>query len=116
MTTITKQFLSGSSSGKGVKVSATAISSGDTVHTPDATAKDEVWLYAQNTSASDVKLTLGWGGSTDPDHVIEHTIKAEDGLYLVTPGLPITGAANAVKAAAATANVIVLYGYVNRIA
>jgi len=116
MSSITKQFLSGSSSGKGVKVSATAIAGGDTVHTPDASAKDEVWLYAQNTSAADIKLTIGWGGTTEPDHVIEHVIKAEDGLYLVAPGLPITGAGNVIKAAAATADVIVLYGYVNRIA
>jgi hypothetical protein len=115
MTAISKQFLSGSNNGKGIKVSATALGSGDTVHTPDASAKDEVWIYAQNTSTADVKLTIGFGGTTDPDNVIEHTVKGEDGLYLVVPGLPITGAANAVKAAAAAANVVVLYGYVNRI-
>jgi hypothetical protein len=115
MATITKQFLSGSSSGKGIKVTATAIGSGDMVHTPDATAKDELWLYAQNTSGSDVKLSVGFGGTTDPDNIIEHTIKGEDGLYLVVPGLPISGESNVIKAAAATANVIVLYGYVNRI-
>lgn len=115
MTTIAKEFLSGSSNGKGIKVTATAIGSGVTVHTPDATAKDEVWIWAQNTSGADVKLTIGFGGTTDPDHLIEHTIKAEDGLYLVVPGLPITGASNVVRAAAGTADVIVLYGFVNRI-
>ncbi len=115
MTTITKQFLSGSSNGKGIKVSATAIGSGDTVHTPDSSAKDELWIYAQNASSSDVKLTLGFGGTTDPDNIIEHTIKGKDGLYLVVPGLPICGESNVVKAASATTNVIILYGYVNRI-
>lgn len=115
MTTIAKEFLSGSSNGKGIKIAATAIGSGDTVHTPDASAKDEVWVYAQNTSASDVKLTLGWGGTTDPDHLIEFTVKAEDGLYLVIPGLVISDSSNIIKAAAATTNVVVLYGYVNRI-
>ncbi|MDX2143024.1 MAG: hypothetical protein SFV19_06695 [Rhodospirillaceae bacterium] len=115
MTTIVKQFLSGSSNGKGIKIAATAIASGDTVHTPDGAAKDEVWLHAQNTSAADVKLTVGWGGTTDPDNLIEHTIKAEDGLYLVVPGLPITGASNVIKASASAANMLVIYGYVNRI-
>jgi len=117
--TITKTKLSGSTDGRAIKVAATA-TAGDTIHTGSGTATtyDEVWIYAQNTSASDVKLTLEWGGTTAPDDLIELTITAEAGLTLVAPGLLIKGNASPliVKAFAATTNVITLHGYVNQIA
>ena len=119
MATFTKQILSGSTDGRAIKVVATA-SSGTTIHTgPTATATiDEVWLYAQNTDTTARKLTIQWGGTTSPDDEIELTIPAESGLTLVAPGLLIKGNATAlvVRAFAATANVITIHGYVNRIA
>jgi hypothetical protein len=74
-------------------------------------------LYAVNTSASDVKLTIEWGGVASPDDLIEYTVKAENGLYLIVAGNLIKGNATplVVRAFAATANVIVMHGYVNRI-
>jgi hypothetical protein len=119
MATFTKQVLSGSTDGKAIKVAATSIASGTTIHTGSTTTStiDEVWLYAVNTSTSNVKLTIGWGGTTDPDDTIELTVLAEAGLVTVIPGLPIKGNATAlvVRAAAATANVITILGFVNRI-
>jgi len=116
--TITKLKLSGSTDGRAIKVAATA-TAGDTIHTGSGTATtyDEVWIYAQNTSGSDVKLTLEWGGTTAPDDLIELTITAEAGLTLVAPGLLIKGNASPliVKAFAGTTNVITLHGYVNQI-
>lgn len=104
--------------GLGVKVAATA-TAGTAIHTASSTATtiDEVWLYAVNTSASSVKLTIEWGETTAPDGNIELTIAAESGLVLVTPGLVMQGNATAkvIRAFAATANVIVIHGYVNRI-
>lgn len=118
MATFSKQILSGSTDGKAIKVAATA-SSGTTIHTGSTTTTtlDEVWLYAVNSSASDVKLTIQWGGTTSPDDDIEYTVKAENGLYLIVPGLILKGNATAlvVRAFAATANVICISGYVNRI-
>ena len=118
MATFTKQILSGSTDGKAIKVAATA-TAGTTIHTGSSTATtlDEVWVYAVNTSASDVKLTIEWGGTTSPDDHIEYTVKAENGLYLIIPGLILKGNATplVVRAFAATANVITLSGYVNRI-
>ena len=118
MATFTKQILSGSTDGKAIKVAATA-TAGTTIHTGSSTATtlDEVWVYAVNTSASDVKLTIEWGGTTSPDDLIEFTVKAENGLYLIIPGLILKGNATplVVRAFAATANVITLSGYVNRI-
>ncbi len=119
MATFTKTKLSASTDGRAIKVAATA-TAGDTIHTGSGTATtyDEIWIYAQNTSASDVKLTLEWGGTTAPDDLIELTITAEAGLTLVAPGLLIKGNASPliVKAFAATTNVITLHGYVNQIA
>jgi hypothetical protein len=77
-----------------------------------------VWLYVVNTSASAVKLTIEWGEATAPDGNIELTVQPETGLTLIVPGLPLQGNATAlvVKAFAATANVLVIHGYVNEIA
>ena len=118
MATFTKKILSGSTDGKAVKVAATA-TAGTTIHTGSATATtiDEVWIYAQNNHTSDVALRLGFGGVTDPDDIIEFTVKTKAGLYLIVPGLVLKGNATAltIKASAGTANVISLSGYVNRI-
>lgn len=115
MATFTKVRLSGSTDGKAVKVAATA-TAGTTIHTAHATALDEIWLYAHNSSAAAVKLTLEFGGTAAPDDHIEINIGAEGtGLVLVSPGLLLTNSL-VVRAFAATANVITLTGYVNRIA
>jgi hypothetical protein len=118
MATFSKSIFSGSTDGKGIKVAATA-TAGTLIHTgPTATTSlYEVWLYAVNSSASDVKLTIEWGEATAPDGNIEYTVKAENGLYLIVPGLLIKGNATAltVRAFAATTNVIVVHGYVNKI-
>lgn len=113
MATFSKQLLSGSTDGKAIKVVQTA-TAGTTVHTAHATALDEIWLYAVNSSASSVKLTIEWGQADAPDGNIELTIASESGLTLVTPGLLLQNSL-VVKAFAATANVILLHGYVNRI-
>ena len=121
MATFTKKTLEpagATGTGLGIKVAATA-TAGTAIHTASATPAtiDEVWLYAVNSSTSAVKLTLEWGEATAPDGNIEQTIPAESGLYLIAPGLLLQGNATAkvVKAFAATANVIVIHGYVNRI-
>ena len=120
MATYSKQILSSSTDGRALKVVATAIGSTPTlIHTGSSasTTFDEVWIYAQNNHTSDVALRIGFGGVTDPDDIIEYTVKTKGGLYLVIPGLILKGNATplTVKAAAGTANVISLSGYVNRI-
>jgi hypothetical protein len=118
MATYSKVKLSGSTDGRGVKVAATA-SPGTTIHTGSTTAStyDEVWLYAVNTSASSVKLTIQWGGTTSPDDLLELTVLPEAGLVTVVPGLVIKGNATplVVRAFAATADVVVVHGFVNQI-
>lgn len=117
MASYSKQLLSGSTNGKGIKVAATA-TAGTTIHTAVAgtSSIDEIWLYANNTSASAVKLTLEWGEATAPDGNIEISIPAEGaGMVLIAPGILLQNGL-VVKAFAATANVINIFGYVNRIA
>lgn len=106
------QFLSGSTNGRGIKVGATA-TPGTTVHAADATAKDYVTVYAFNSSASAVKLSMEWGGVTDPDDLIEMTIQP-DTLTLVVPKLPLSNSLSA-AAFAGTTDVIVLFGSVDRV-
>ena len=118
MATFTKKKLSGSTDGLAIKVTGTATGSTVTVHTAVAGTTagvfDEIWLYANNTSTSAVKLTLEWGTATAADGNIELTIAAEAGLVLVVPGLILQNA-KVVKAFAATADVILLSGFVNAI-
>lgn len=113
MATYTKLLLSGSTSGRPIKVVQTA-TAGTLIHTAHASALDELFLYCQNTDTSDRKLTLEWGGVTSPDDLIEQTIPAESGLILVAPGLLISGGL-IVRAFAASANVLTITGYCNRI-
>lgn len=115
MATFSKRILSGSTDGKAIKVVQTA-TAGTTIHTAVSGTSDldEIWLYAVNSSASAVKLTLEWGQADAPDGNIELSVVAESGLVLVVPGLLLQNSL-VLKAFAATANVILLHGYVNRI-
>lgn len=119
MATFSKLVLSGSTDGRAIKVAATG-TPGTTIHTGSSTATtyDEVWLYAMNTDTTARKLTVEWGGTTSPDDLFEVTIQPEAGLVLLVPGLVIKGNASAalvVKAFCASANVVTISGYVNRI-
>jgi hypothetical protein len=118
MATFSKIALSGSTDGRLIKVVQTA-TAGTTIHTGSATATtfDELWLYAVNSDTTDRKLTIEWGGVSAPDDLIEQTITAESGLVLVVAGLVIKGNATplVVRAFCASANVVMIGGYVNRI-
>jgi len=113
MATYSKIQLSGGTTGKNIKVAATA-TAGTLIHTAHATSIDEIWLWCVNSDSTDRKLTIEFGGVTAPDDLIEVTIPAEDGLYLVVPGLTLTNSL-VVRAFAATANVLSINGFVNRI-
>ncbi len=111
-----KRSLSASTDGRGIKIGATA-TPGTLIHTAlDSAAVnewDEITLRAVNTSASPVKLTIEWGGAISPDDLIELTIPTESGFTDVIPGHVLQNGAE-VRAFAATADVIVIHGYVNR--
>lgn len=115
MATYSKTNLSGSTNGRPIKVAATS-TPGTTIHTAVAgtSAWDEVWLYVANSAASSVALTIEWGGTSDPDDLIEVTIPPQQGLVLVAPGLILQNEL-VIKAFAGTANVLTIHGFVNGI-
>lgn len=115
MATYDKVLLSGSTNGRNVKVVATA-TPGTLIHTAvsGTTKADEISLYAVNSDTTARKLTIEFGGTTSPDDTIEVTIPAESGLMLIIPGLLLQNGL-IVRAFAATANVVLLNGWVNRI-
>ena len=115
MSTFTKVALTGAANGLPIKVVATA-SAGTTIHTAIAgtSSFDEIWLWATNTTASDILMTMQWGGTTSPDDDILYTVTARDGLKAIAPGLILQNSL-VVKVYAAASNVIQIYGFVNRI-
>ena len=118
--TFTKAILSGSTSGKGVQVVATA-TAGTLIHTAvaGAVSLDEIWLYAVNTHSSAVTLTIEFGGVSVTKDIIQQSIAATpSGLVLVCAGLVVQGNATAkvIRAFAGTASKIEIFGFVNRIA
>jgi hypothetical protein len=115
MATYSKKLLSGSVDGKQIVIANTA-TAGTLIHTciSGTTNIDEVWIYAVNSSATAVKLTIEYGGVTANSDHIESTIPAEAGLTLVVPGLPMNNS-SVIRGFAGTANVINISGYVNRI-
>ena len=119
MATYTKVILSGSTQGQPITVVQTA-STGTTIHATgtSATIIDEVWLYANNTSTSPVLLTVQFGGTGSVQHAKPITLATQSGDVLVVAGLPLIGDGSAgltVAAFAATASVITISGYINRI-
>lgn len=113
MATFSKVVFSGGTSGADILVAATA-TAGTLIHTAHATALDEIWLFAQNNTTADVVLTIEFGGVSSPKDLVIVTIPFKSGLVSVIPGICLTGSL-VVRAFAATASVISIAGYVNRI-
>ena len=117
MATITKQLLSGSTQGTGIKLTDTSTSgntdAGYLIHTAvsGTTDIDEIWIYACNTNTSAEVLTIEFGG-VDVDDNIKVSINPDE-TVLVVPGLPLQNGL-LVKGFATVANKINVFGYVNR--
>lgn len=118
MATISKLTLSGSTNGRGIKVTtASPIDGSDTtIHTAvtGTTDTDLITLFAYNSDTVARDLHWGWGGTTLPDDGNITPIPAQAGLVLVCADLPLRNSLVVVMSASA-ANVITVYGYVNRI-
>jgi hypothetical protein len=108
-----KRLLSGSTDGKGIKLSATS-TPGTLLHTAVAgtSALDEIWLWIINSHTENVIVTVEFGGTSSPDNTIQFTVLRQDGLKLILPGLLLQNG-QAVRAFASTANVLVAYGHIN---
>jgi hypothetical protein len=115
MATYSKRNLSASTNGKNIKIAATA-TPGTLLHTAVSGIldQDEVWLYAANLHTANLELTLELGGVAAPDDQVKFSVPFKSGLYLVVPGFVFNNGL-AIRAFAASANLIVVTGWVNRI-
>ena len=112
----TREPLSGSTNGRGIKVTGTNSAGAITVHTAQSgtTNVDVVTLYAYNSDSVDRLLTLEWGGTTAPDDNIAVVIPAKGaGLTPVVIDLIIQNSL-VIEAFAETANVIIIFGFINK--
>lgn len=116
--TMSKIPLSGSTNGRGIKVTTVAPIDGTdtTIHTAvtGTTDTDYITLFAYNDDTVAHTLHLGWGGTTDPDDLIILDLPPRQGLVLVVAELPLRNAL-VVVASADVANVVVIHGHVTRI-
>ena len=117
MATYSKILLSGSTNGKGIKVAGTAIGSATTIHTAASGTGfiDLLDLWAVNSDTVPHKLTLAWGGTTNPDNAIEIFLAPESGLVPVAIKLPIQNSL-VVGAFTDVTNMVVIYGTASHIA
>jgi hypothetical protein len=108
----TREPLSGSTHGRGIKVAATA-TAGTLIHTGQAstTLSDVVTLYATNTDTVTRRLTLEWGGVTAVDDHLIFDLPPKTVVPIV-PDLIIRNSL-VVRAFADTANVVTIHGFVN---
>ncbi len=118
-TSISKVALSASVDGRGVKIVATA-SSGTTIHTAQSgngdNNYDEVWMWAYNSGTADIEITIQFGGTATPDDDIVVTIPFDAGLVPVLAGLVLQNSLIVRAYAVGNANLVMLHGFVNRIA
>lgn len=115
MSTFTKRCLSGSTNGRGIKVVETA-TAGTLIHTAVSGTSDydELYLYVYNSDSSTRQLTIEFGGVSAPDDNIKVGVASQSGLMLVIPGLVLQNGCE-VRAFGSLANVLVIFGFVNRI-
>lgn len=116
MASFLPRLLSGSTSGRPIKVAATS-TPGTTIHTAvdGASDIDHIWLDAYNTDTAEVTLTLEWGGTTSPDDLSPKALSLPPGAgpVPIVANRPLNGGL-AVKAFASSANKIVITGRVTR--
>ena len=109
-------LLSGSTSGKSVKIAATA-TPGTLIHTAvgGTSAFDQIYLWVTNTDSATRTLTIEYGGTTDPDNLLTkaYAIAANSTPLAICDGLILNGGL-IVRAFASVANVVLLTGYVKR--
>lgn len=109
----TRNFTGGSGDGLGIKVAATS-TPGTLIDASTGSFNNMYNISALNSSASAVLLTIEFGGTTDPDNVIEYTLPAStERPVSIVSGLILSGGTKNVRAFAGTTNVVVVYGSVN---
>lgn len=107
--------LSGSTDGKGIKVTGTSSAADVTLHTATAGSGDLdfVTIYAYNSDSVERTLTVAWGAETSPDNLIVITLPATT-YALCIDRIPIMNSL-VIGAWASAANVVIVYGHVQSV-
>ena len=111
-------FLSASTNGEGILVTgvnsaAAIVIDASAIDLDNEGVNNQTYsIQATNVSDSDVVLTLEWGGKA-ANNLIKHTIVANSGITPVISGLELKEPVD-IKAFAATADAVVIYGMKQR--
>lgn len=118
MATYSIEKLSGSTDGRGIKVTGTSSGAADTIHTATSGSGDidlvTLWAVNQDADGETRTLTLCWGGTTSPDDLITLPVPCKVGLIPLCERMPILNSL-VVKAYADEANDVVIFGRVERV-
>ena len=119
MAIVKKRKLSGSTDGMAIKLTTIVSASASTIHTSTSASidgsYDEIWLWAYNSHTTNVFLTIEFGDSTSPDHIITFNVPSNQyGPIPIVPGFILQNS-KTVKAFAGLANYVTIYGFVNTI-
>ena len=112
---ITPLFLSGSTNGRGINVTATVPSGADTVHAAAAGTDqmEYVTIEGVNTHTATVTLTLEYGGTGAGDKITIQ-IGPDRGFSVVVDRLPINNGL-VIRAYASVSGVVNLFGQVSSV-
>lgn len=112
--TYLRRPLSGSTHGRGIKLTGTGTGSSVAIHTGQASATlvDVATLYAMNFDSVVRRVTVEWGATSSPDDLIQLDVPPKSGLVPIVLDLPIRNSLP-VKAWADAANLVVIFGFVN---
>jgi hypothetical protein len=103
----------------GIALSATTSGSPDLIHTAIRSGDnfDEVWVYATNTNASDLAVTLQISDrdGANTKEVATVTIPSKSGMYLIYPGLVLDDGYKLEAYAPSNPSSINLFGFANRL-
>ena len=116
MAAFTRFILSGCVDGLPIKLTATA-TPGTLIHTATAVGGqiDHLYIFASNLDAAERTVTIEWGGTTDPDHLMGKLvgIPAQSSNFPIALGQPLLNG-KILRMFASVANVITVTGRVNR--
>jgi len=118
MTRISREFLSESTNGRYVNITASA-SPGNIIHTAinDGNQKDEVWLWGVTNAGTNSSVIIEWGGLDDVEDIMSVGIPAANGEQLLMAGRTLAGGLE-IRAytnhAVATTSGLNIGGHVNR--
>lgn len=118
MTTISREFLSESTNGTYINITASG-SPGDLIHTATAagTESDEVWLWGVSNTGAVASVVIEWGGTDDVTDVMNVGLAGAQGEQLLIAGRSLAGGL-AVRAysdhTTATSSGVNIGGHVNR--